>query len=200
MFLNVSDLTSQERYKMMASTIVPRPIALVTSMDADGNLNAAPFSFFNAISDDPPAVMVSFQPNPDGSLKDTPRNIRARDEFVVNLVDHALAEQMNICATGFPPDRSELEAAGLETAESEIVAIPRLEAAPISLECRRRVGMDIGQGRVVEIGDVVAFHVRDDLIDADRLHIAGERADLIARMHGADWFARTTDLFRMART
>lgn len=199
MFLDVAEMSSHERYKMMASTILPRPIALVTSMSADRVLNAAPFSFFNAISDDPPAIMVSFQPHPDGSLKDTPRNIRDRGEFVVNLVDTALAEKMNICATGFPPDLSELNEAGIETVPCEIVDIPRIAAAPVSLECKRRIGLDIGLGRIVEIGDVVAFHVRDELIDAEKMHIAGERADMIARMHGADWYARTTDLFRMKR-
>lgn len=199
MFLNVAEMTSQQRYKMMASTIVPRPIALVTSMDGDGVLNAAPFSFFNAVSDDPPTIVIGFQPHPDGSLKDTPSNIRARGEFVVNLVDQALAEKMNICATGFSPELSEPEEASLETVPSEIVEIPRLAASPVSLECKRRVGLDIGLGRVLEVGDVVAFHVRDDLIDPEKLHIDGERLDTIARMHGADWYARTTDLFQMAR-
>lgn len=199
MFLDVAKMSSHERYKMMASTVLPRPIALVTSMSRDGVLNAAPFSFFNAVSDDPPTIVVGFQPHADGSLKDTPRNIRERGEFVVNLVDMALAQQMNICANAETPEVSEIEEAGLETLPSEIVEVPRVAAAPVSLECRRRTGIDIGLGRVVEVGDVVAFHVRDELIDAEKLHVAGERADLIARMHGADWYARTTDLFRMKR-
>lgn len=199
MFLDVAEMTSKQRYKMMASTILPRPIALVTSMDEDGILNAAPFSFFNAVADDPPTIVIGFQPHPDGSLKDTPRNIRARGEFVVNLVNQDLAQKMNICATGFSSELSEPEEASLETVPSEIVEIPRIAESPVSLECRRRVGLDLGQGRVLEVGDVVAFHVRDDLIDAEKLHVAGENADLIARMHGADWYAKTTDLFRMAR-
>lgn len=198
-FLDVASMSTKDRYKMMASTIVPRPVAFVTSMDKDGILNAAPFSFFNAISDDPPAIMVSFQPKGDGVFKDTPRNIRTRGEFVVNLVDYALVEKMNLCASEQLPEISEPDLAGLDTEPCEIVGIPRIAASPISLECRRRLGIDIGFGRLVEIGDVVGFHVRDDLIDADRLHVAGERADLIARMHGADWYARTTDLFRMPR-
>jgi flavin reductase (DIM6/NTAB) family NADH-FMN oxidoreductase RutF len=199
MFLDVAELSSQERYKLMASTILPRPIALVTSMSRDGVLNAAPFSFFNAVSDDPPAIVIGFQPQPDGSLKDTPRNIRERGEFVVNLVDHALAEQMNICANAEPPEVCELNEASLKILPSEIIEIPRVAASPVSLECKRRTGIDIGQGRVVEVGDVVAFHVRDELIDTEKLHVAGESADLIARMHGADWYARTTDLFRLKR-
>jgi flavin reductase (DIM6/NTAB) family NADH-FMN oxidoreductase RutF len=184
---------------MIASTVIPRPVAFITSMDKDGVLNAAPFSFFNAVSDDPPAIMVSFQRHGDGLFKDTPRNIRTRSEFVVNLVDYALVEKANLCASAQPPEVSEPDLAGLETAPCEIVAIPRLVASPISLECRRRVGIDIGLGRFIEIGDVVGFHIHDDLIDAEKMHVAGERADMIARMHGADWYARTTDLFRLPR-
>lgn len=199
MFLDVATMSSKDRYKMIASTVIPRPVAFVTSMDKDGVLNAAPFSFFNAVSDDPPAIMVSFQPHGDGLFKDTPRNIRTRGEFVVNLIDYALVEKANLCASDQPPEISEPDLAGLETVPSEIVAVPRLAASPISLECRRRIGIDIGFGRFIEIGDVVGFHIRDDLFDAEKMHVAGERADMIARMHGADWYARTTDLFRLPR-
>lgn len=199
MFLNVAEMAPKDRYKMVASTVFPRPVAFVTSMNADGLLNAAPFSFFNAISDDPPAVMVSFVPRGDGQFKDTPRNIRTRGEYVVNLVDQALVERANICAGEQVPEVSEVDVTKLATLPSEIVEIPRLADAPISLECKRRVGIDIGFGRFVEIGDIVGFHIRDDLIDPEKLHVAGERADLVARMHGGDWYARTTDLFRLPR-
>ena len=143
--------------------------------------------------------MVSFVPKADGAFKDTPRNIRTCGEYVVNLVDYALVEKMNLCGSDQDSDISEIEVAQLETAPCNIVAIPRIVASPISLEIRRRVGVDVGFGRTIEIGDIVGFHIRDDLMDSDRMYVAGERTDMIARMHGADWYARTTDLFRLPR-
>lgn len=199
MEIDFERLDPRQRYKLLVGCVVPRPIALVSTAGLDGRSNAAPFSFFNAVSDDPPAVAIGINSGVPGHVKDTARNIRASGEFVVNLVDEALAARMNVCGVDMPPDVSEFELAGLTPVPGVKVRAPRVREAPISLECRRLVNVEIGIGRNVVIGEIVLLHIRDDLLDAERLHVHGERAGLIARMHGAGWYARTSDLFDMPR-
>lgn len=199
MYFDISGLSEHDCYKLIVSTVVPRPIALVTSVSEAGVLNAAPFSYFNAVSENPPTLMVSFQPKAGGVLKDTARNIRDSGVFVINLVDEPLAAQMNICSTEFPSDVSEVEMASLRTGPSRIVPVPRLADAPISFECRRVMGVDVGHGRMVEFGEVVGVHLRDGLIDPKTMYVDGQGLGLIARMHGRGWYARTTDLFQIER-
>src|SRR5206468_7624673 len=138
-----------DAYKLLVSTVVPRPIALATTVDLQGRINAAPFSFFNAVSSVPPVVVLGISPgDPNNELgdgyKDTERNIRDTGEFVVNLVDEALAEQMNICAVDFPLGVGELEKAELTALPSVGVAPPRIAQAPVSFECRRITGLSLG--------------------------------------------------------
>jgi len=130
---NISPATA---YKLLSSTILPRPIAFITSLDSDGQANAAPFSFFNAMGSEPPVIVIGFTPQADGSQKDTPNNILMTKEFVVNLVDEPLAAQMNICAASVPAEVSEIDLAKLETMPSLDIAPPRLKASPVSFECR----------------------------------------------------------------
>src|SRR5687768_6986952 len=111
MEINLRELDAKNRYKLMTGVVVPRPIALVTTLGENGVVNAAPFSFFNVMGSDPPIVAMGPGWRPDGSAKDTALNIRATGEFVINLVDENLAQQMNICATDFPAGESEIEAA-----------------------------------------------------------------------------------------
>src|ERR1700732_3011557 len=134
---SLRDLSPHDRYKLLCGVVVPRPIALVTTLDANGAVNAAPFSFFNVFSEDPPLVVLGLQHRPDHGPKDTTRNIHRDGEFVVHLVDEALALAMNDCAIDFPAGDSEVEAAALETLPSVDVRVPRLAAAPFALECRR---------------------------------------------------------------
>src|SRR5829696_7444583 len=129
----------EPREKLLCATIVPRPIALVTSVGRDGIVNAAPFSFFNVFSEDPPLIVLGLQHKPDQAPKDTTRNIAETGAFVVNLVDEDLAEGMNVCAIDFPPGISEIEAAGLELIAGIDVPVPRITQAPFALECRREV-------------------------------------------------------------
>ncbi|MGE0715869.1 MAG: flavin reductase family protein [Alphaproteobacteria bacterium] len=199
MDIDFRDLAPRDRYKLLVGSVVPRPIALVSTVGVDGRMNAAPFSFFNAVSDDPPAVAVGVNSSVHSRTKDTARNIRDTGQFVVNLVDTALAQRMNICAVDFPPEVDEMDVAGLTSAACRQIAAPRIAEAPIALECRRLVNVEIGIGRNVVIGEVVHLHVRDDLIDRERLHLHADRSDLIGRMHGLGWYARTTDLFDMPR-
>ena len=117
--LDPNALAQRDRYKLLISLVIPRPIALVTTLGPTGVVNAAPFSFFNMFSESPPLAVLGLQVRPDGGLKDTAAHIRDRGEFVINLVDEALGEQMNQCAVDFPPDVSEIDAAKLTPAERE---------------------------------------------------------------------------------
>lgn len=198
MEIDYATISPRERYKLLVGSLVPRPVALVSTIGLDGRHNAAPFSFFNAVCDDPPAVAIGVNSDP-SHTKDTARNIRATGEFVVNLVDEALAARMNLCSAELPADHDEFELAGFTAIAGVKVKAPRVAEAPISFECRRLVNLEIGVGRNVVIGEVVYLHIRDDLIDAERLHVHGHKSGLIARMHGLGWYARTTDLFDMPR-
>lgn len=200
MLFDVLGTTNENVYKLLVATIGPRPIAWVTTQDVDGTVNAAPFSFFNAMSGNPPVVAIGIGGRGPGDVKDTGGNIRRTGEFVVNLVSHKLAEQMNITAIDFPKSVNELTEAQLTTAPSHHVKPPRIAEVPVSMECERLVIVDVGIDRAVILGKVVAFHVQDDcVLDKDRCYIDTPKLDLIGRMHGRGWYARTTDRFEMPR-
>jgi len=200
MLFDLAAITAENAYKLLVSTVVPRPIAWVTTRDVDGTLNAAPFSFFNAMSGDPPVVCLGIGGRAPGDIKDTGGNIRRTGEFVVNLVSHKLAEQMNITAIDFPKGINELAEAGLTAAPSVKVRPPRIAEAPVSMECERLVIVEVGIARAVILGRVLAIHIRDEyVLDAERCYVDSPKLDLIGRMHGRGWYARTTDLFEMPR-
>lgn len=188
----------ERAYPVLASLVTPRPIALVTTVGPDGVVNAAPFSFFNLLGAEPPIVGFAPSDRDDGTPKDTARNIRLNHEFVVNLVDEALAEAMNQCAASLPYGESELARAGLTTAPSSVVKPPRIAEAPASLECTEWGTLQIGDNRVV-IGYVKRLHVRDELLDPDTLRVRGDRFKVIGRMAAPHWYCRTTDRFEMKR-
>ena len=198
MEIDFAQILPRERYKLLVGSLVPRPVALVSTIGLDGRFNAAPFSFFNAVSDDPPALAVGVNSDP-SHIKDTARNVRATGEFVVNLVDEAIAHQMNLCAAELPAGEDEFELSGFTPVLGVMVKAPRVKEAPISFECRRLATLELGVGRNVIIGEVIYLHIRDDLIDMERLHVHGDKSGLIARMHGLGWYTRTTDLFDMPR-
>lgn len=200
MLFDLKEVTNQNAYKLLVATIGPRPIAWVTTQDVDGTVNAAPFSFFNAMSGNPPVVAIGIGGRAPGDVKDTGGNIRRTGEFVVNLVSHKLAQQMNVTAIDFPKEVNELEQAGLTTAPSKRITPPRIAEAPVSMECERLVIVEVGIDRAVILGSVVAIHVQDDcVLDPERCYIDTPKLDLIGRMHGAGWYARTTDRFEMPR-
>src|SRR6266705_2479560 len=151
-------LPQAQRYKLLVGLVVPRPIALVTTLAAGGMVNAAPFSFFNVFSEEPPLVVLGLQSKPDGSLKDTAAHIRAHEAFVVNLVDEALAERMNTCAIDFPIDVSEIAAAQLTTLPGIAVPVPRLAEAPVALEYRHYLTLEVSRARRLCLGEVVYLH------------------------------------------
>ncbi len=196
------DLTGPHRddaYMILAGLVTPRPIALVTTVDPEGRVNAAPFSFFNVLGDSPPIVGFCPGDRAPGVPKDTARNIRLTHEFVVNLVDESIAEKMNLCAATLPPGESELVHASLTQAASSVVKPPRIAEAPASLECRSHSIIEIGDNRLI-IGEVLRVHVRDDRVfDTEKWHVKPEFYHPIARMQSPNWYARTRDMFEMKR-
>ena len=187
-------------YKLLTATVTPRPIAWITSLSEQGVLNAAPYSFFNVMGNAPPVVAVGIMAKPDGSLKDTARNITARGEFVINLVSAPLAEAMNITCVDAPGDVSEITLAGLETAPSVHVSPPRIASAPVAFECVLQNAVETGPAQFTMIGDVKAIHVADAFLqDPDRGYVDTPALDLVARMHGAGWYARSPELFELVR-
>src|ERR1700722_1063930 len=138
-------------YNLLIGLVAPRPIALVTSMNEHGVLNAAPFSAYNYLCTDPPIIGMGVMDRPTGGFvpKDTARNIRRTGEFVVNVVTEDIAQQMNICATDFPAEIDELEMAGFTTAPSEIVKVPRIAQAHAAMECKEYATIEIGRSRIV---------------------------------------------------
>jgi len=200
MEFDMAALPKASRYKIMSACITPRPIAWVTSIAPAGHVNAAPFSFFNMMGDDPPTVVLGLLQHREQRPKDTAANIARTSEFVINLVDAAHAQAMNLTCIDAPPDVSEIDLADLHTSPSVTVAPPRIATAPASFECRTLHLIDTGPDQSVVIGEVLFAHVRDEfVIDPARLYIDAPAMQLIARMHGAGHYSRQTDLFHMDR-
>jgi len=183
-------------YKLLIGLVAPRPIALITSMDEQGRLNAAPFSAYNYFSTDPPIVGVGVTNRTDHVEvpKDTARNIRRTGEFVVNVVTEDIAQKMNICATDFPAEMSEVELAGFTTVASQKVKVPRLAEAHAALECREYATLEVGRGRII-LGRVVAVYVEDQFVDPRGPYIKAEDLHAIGRMNGLGNYVRTRDAF-----
>jgi flavin reductase (DIM6/NTAB) family NADH-FMN oxidoreductase RutF len=198
MQFDMAQLAPRDRYKLLVSTVVPRPIALVTSLDEAANVNAAPFSFFNVLGSDPPLLALGIGNRDRDTPKDSARNIARRGEFVVNMVDEAIAARMAVCAVDFPPGVSEVEMSGLTTEASTQVRVPRIAQSPVSFECRELQTTEIGRNRVI-FGEVLELHIRDDLIDVEKLYVRTEQLHAVGRMHGAGWYTRTDDLFELPR-
>ena len=196
MFFDFSEISTRAAYKLLAASVVPRPIALITTLGEQGVINAAPYSFFNVIGSDPALVVVGISGGE--AEKDTLRNLRSRGEFVVNLVNRPLAEAMNICAIDFPPNQSEVSAAGLQTAQSRIVNVPRIVACPVSLECREHTMLLIGSNQLV-VGEVLALWCDEQFVDAEKFHIDSAGLNLIGRMGGAGGYTETGETFEIAR-
>lgn len=185
-------------YPILAGLVTPRPIAWVTTLNEDGSVNAAPFSFFNVFGDDPPLVIFAPGDRDDGSPKDTARNCERTGEFVVNLVDESLAEVMNRTSSAVPYGVSETEKENLETAASSSVAPPRIAAAPAALECKVHSIQRVGSNRLV-LGIVHRVQVREEYFDLETLRVKGADFHPVGRMSVPNWYCRTGDLFEMVR-
>jgi flavin reductase (DIM6/NTAB) family NADH-FMN oxidoreductase RutF len=179
-----------DNYKLIIGSVVPRPIAFVSTQSPDGILNLAPFSFFNGVCSNPPTVL--FCPGirgTDGKKKDTLLNIEATGEFVVNIVSEDISCQMNETAAEVAPEVNEFELAGLTPAPSVIVKPPRVLESPISMECRLQQVIYVGDGSIgsgsVVLGTVVQFHVREDIYHSGRIDVS--RLKPVGRLAGSSY-------------
>ena len=198
MELDLEGQHADRAYAVLASLVTPRPIAWVATRSPNGMVNLAPFSFFNALGAKPPIVGFCPGHRSDGTPKDTVRNIHLTHEFVVNLVDEALAEVMNRTSASLPYGTSELLGSTLTTKPSSTVRPPRIAESPASLECQEWGTLQIGDNRLV-IGLVKRVHVRDELVDAATLRMRSEQFHVIGRMSAPHWYCRTRDRFEMRR-
>jgi flavin reductase (DIM6/NTAB) family NADH-FMN oxidoreductase RutF len=196
MDFDVSKITHHQTYNLLIGLVAPRPIAWITSVDMEGRLNAAPFSAYNYVGTDPPivAIGVGNRPGPGVIGKDTAQNIRNKREFVINVVNEAMAEKMVFCAIDFPAGVNELEMANVKTAPSLVVSVPRILESPASLECREITTMEIGRSRVV-LGQVVAMHVNDEFLDPAGPYVRAEKMHAVGRMNGLGGYVKTRDSF-----
>ncbi|MGB6975248.1 MAG: flavin reductase family protein [Terracidiphilus sp.] len=194
MIFDIESIPSSHVYKLLIGLVVPRPIALVTSMDEKGRLNAAPFSAYNYLCIDPPILALGVTNRPDQLFvpKDTARNIRRTGEFVVNVVTEDIAEKMNICATDFPSELNEVELAGFNPTPSQLVRPPRLAQAHAALECREHTTLEIGRSRII-LGRVVSMFVEDRFVDPAGPYIKSDEMHTIGRMNGLGNYVRTRD-------
>ena len=198
MELDLENEFADRAYPILASLVTPRPIAFVTTLSAAGQVNAAPFSFFNLLGANPPICAFAPGDRDDGTPKDTALNVRSTHEFVINLVDESIAEAMNQCAASLPFGENELIRAGLHTVPSLIVKPPRIAEAPASLECVEWGTLQIGGNRVV-IGLIKRLYLRDDLFDVKTKRVHTEKLHTIGRMASPHWYCRTSDQFEMIR-
>ena len=190
-------LSAPQRYKLLCGLVVPRPIALITTISEAGVVNAAPFSFFNVFSENPPLVVVGLQVKPDLSIKDTTRNVRANGLFVINMVDEALATTMVDCSIGFPSDIGEPEALRLPMVAGVHVPVPHLAGSPAALECRKVTMMNFGAERDLLVGEVLGIQARDGVVDPDTLRTDYSHYHPVGRIAGT-MYARMQDRFEIA--
>ena len=190
MIIDPKHSSYQDCYKLMVGSIVPRPIALVSTVSPSGARNLAPFSYFTAVASRPPTLcFCPGRRHPGGERKDTLENIEATGEFVVNVVSASMADRMNTTATDYPSDIDEFEVSGFTPISSERVAPPRVRESPINLECKLHQVIHIGEpaagGGALVIGEIVLFHVADELYENGRINI--EKLDPLGRLSGSDY-------------
>ncbi|MGZ3335105.1 MAG: flavin reductase family protein [Isosphaeraceae bacterium] len=200
MIIDVPSTDVVKIYRTLVEVVTPRPIAWVTTIDAEGRINLAPFSFFNAFGANPPVVVFSPGLRRDGTKKDTLRNLEIVPEFVLNAAVEDLAEPMNATSKELPPGQSEAEYAGLALQSSTKVRPPRVAVSPVHMECRVRQIVPIGDGPIagnLVIGEVLLIHIDDSVLDSSG-HVDPRKLRTIARL-GGDYYCRSTDLFEMKR-
>lgn len=184
MELNVADLTPHERYKTLAGTVFPRPIALISTYSENGVANCAPYSFFNGMCEDPMLVVVSFSARSDGKPKHSFANLMRTGSFVVNLVDEPIANGMHLSSAEVPEEVSEFVEAGFTVAPCTRVPHPRIAEAPVAFECRLYQHIPVGHARDLVLGEVLVVHSRDGVIDPDTKRIADREYVPVGRIFG----------------
>jgi len=201
MILDPNEIPFQETHKLMIGSIIPRPIAFVSTQSNNGKNNVAPFSYFNGVCSKPPTIMFApARRGWDGEEKDTLINIRDTEEFVVNIVSESFAEKMVMCATDFESDVDEFEISGLTPTNSQKIKPPRVGEAKISFECKLNQIVEIGDGTsgsgFVVIGTIVLFHIDDGIYDNGR--IITDKLEPLGRLAG-NWYTRSTDTLKIDR-
>ena len=201
MIFDPSEIPFQETHKLMIGSIIPRPIAFVSTQSNNGKNNVAPFSYFNGVCSKPPTIMFApARRGWDGEEKDTLINIRDTEEFVVNIVSESFAEKMVMCATDFDSDVDEFEISGLTPTDSQKIKPPRVGEAKISFECKLNQIVEIGDGTAgsgfVVIGTIVLFHIDDGIYDNGR--ILTDKLEPLGRLAG-NWYTRSTDTLKIDR-
>lgn len=196
MIVEMTKTSPREAYHYLASAIVPRPIAWVTTRSSEGIVNAAPFSFFNIVSTDPPIVMIAVGRSA-GRQKDTARNIREAGEFGIAIVNEDHAADMNATSASHPPDVSEATVAGVALQPGRLINVPLIATSQVKLECRLERWLELGNGPTdVIFGQVLLMDIDEQILREGR--ISGEMLKAVGRM-GGNQYCRTTDLFEMTR-
>jgi flavin reductase (DIM6/NTAB) family NADH-FMN oxidoreductase RutF len=198
--IDVAKANFLDVYHLLVGIVSPRPIAWVTTIDLEGRVNLAPFSFFNAFGANPPVVVFSPTLRRDGTKKDTLRNVEATGEFVLNAAVESLAEKMNLCSKELPYGQSEMELAGLTVLSSVKVKPPRVAETPVTMECKLIQIVPIGKGPIagnLVIGEILVIHIDETVLDPNS-RIDPRKLKTIARL-GGDFYCRTSDLFEMKR-
>ena len=202
MHWDMAALSPADRYRLIVNTVTPRPIAWVVTQAPDGMRNCAPHSFFNALADDPPLVVLGLMAHhARGGDKDTARLIRATGEFTIGLVGEADAGAMNLTAADAPPGVDEIAYAGIATRPSLHIAPPLIASAPVSFECRVFQIIDPSPRSTVVLGEILAIHIADEFLSGDpvRPRIDTPAMHLIGRQHGSSHYVRSADSFEMKR-
>ena len=187
--------TERENYKLLIGSIIPRPIAFVTTVSKEGTLNGAPFSYFNIVSSNPPMISLAIQ-RVDGKQKDTARNILDVKEFVVHIVDEGNVEKINETAASLPPDQSEIETAKLSPVKSREVSVPGIEEAKVRMECTLEHSLELAGNTDLIIGKVVQFHIDDKIYEQGRIDANGLAA--VSRLAG-NIYAKVGEVFAIER-
>lgn len=190
MHLRMDGLSAAERYKLLVGTVVPSPIAWVSTRSSAGVGNVAPYSAFNMVSAAPPLIVLGAMRAADGSMKDTATNILETKEFVVNLVGEPMLEAMNVTCIDAPPEVDEALLAGLEMVPSDLVAPPRIAGAPVSMECRLYQTIDAPPGSTIILGEVLAMTIDERFVDAATLRPDPVAMQLMGRIHGVGGYTR----------
>lgn len=200
MRFDLTSLPAQINYKLLTATVVPRPIAWVTSRSASGINNAAPYSFFNVMGHEPPTVAVGILRDPSRGQKDTAENILSQKEFVIHLVPLRLAHVMSSTSAGLPPEEDELEHAGIEVVEADVVHAPRILDAPVAFECISTHCIETGPKQFMVIGRVLRAHIADEFVmNAEQGYIDVQALNLISRLHGSGWYGKFPEMMKIER-
>ncbi|GAB2027763.1 flavin reductase family protein [Lactovum odontotermitis] len=187
------NLTEKEVYKLLSGAIIPRPIAWLTTQNADGLVNAAPFSFFTVVSSDPPIVAISMT-----AMKDSVRNLLATGEGVIQLVSSNNLENMNQTASTLPADESEVLKFGIPTIDSEMVSVPAIKDAQVRFEVKLYQHLPVGKKSQLMLLEIVNFVFADDLLDSENFHVDAERLNPVARLAGNN-YAQLGHIFELKR-